>query len=34
MLFKQLVDELAQKYIKITKSYLSKKPNNTSLWYL
>ena len=29
--FKQLVDKLAQKYIKIIKSYLNQKPNNTTL---
>ena len=32
--FKQLVDKLAQKCIKIIKSYLNQKPNNTTLWYL
>ena len=29
--FKQLVDKLAQKCIKIIKSYLNQKPNNTTL---
>ena len=29
--FKQLVDKLAQKYIKTIESYLSQKPNNTTL---